>query len=169
MRAPCSTPILVVLAMAASGCASSTAENYPSLAVRPAERMEGSFTPVPQAPAPTPMPEGTLGRLGELEASARAAHARFREQAATARGIVLAGRGTAVGDNRWGAAQIALADLDSLRSQTAVALGDLDQMYVDATVADSDRQAIDASRRAVVAIVAEQDRVLADLRGVAGQ
>lgn len=111
------------------------------------------------------MPEGTLGRLGALEASARAAHARFVEQAPAARALVTAGRGADASDNRWGAAQIALADLDGIRSETAVVLGDIDLMFVDATLADSDRVAIERSRQAIVALITQEDAVLAELRG----
>lgn len=138
---------------------------YPSLELRPAERVAGTFTPVPQAEGPAPMPEGTLGKLGALEATARAAHARFVEQTPSARAVVAAGRGADVSDNRWGAAQIALADLDGIRSEAAIALGDIDLMFVDATLADSDREAIERSRQAILALIAQEDTVLAELRG----
>lgn len=113
------------------------------------------------------MPEGTLGRLGALEAAARAAHARFVAQAPSARAVVSAGRGADVSDNRWGAAQIALADLDGIRSEAAIALGDIDLLFVDATLADSDRAAIERSRQAIVALIAQEDATLAELRAIA--
>lgn len=156
----------VIPAMAA--CAANDGR-YPSLQMRPAERVAGTFEPATPPPAPAPMAEGTLGRLGDLEAAARAAHARFAAQAPEARSLVLAGRGADVTDNRWGAAQIALADLDGIRSETAIALGDIDLMFVDATLTNTERAAIERTRSAIVALVAEEDGVLANLRGEAGQ
>ena len=155
--------LLVALIPACSG----TGGRYPSLELRPAERVAGTFTPAPAAEGPAPMPEGTLGKLGALEAAARAAHARFVEQAPSARATVAAGRGADVSDNRCGAAQIALADLDGIRSEAAIALGDIDLMFVDATLADSDREAIERSRQAIVALIAQEDATLAELRGAA--
>lgn len=156
----------VIPAMAA--CAANDGR-YPSLQMRPAERVAGTFEPATPPPAPAPMAEGTLGRLGDLEAAARTAHARFAAQAPEARSLVLAGRGADVTDNRWGAAQIALADLDGIRSETAIALGDIDLMFVDATLTNTERAAIERTRSAIVALVAEEDGVLANLRGEAGQ
>ncbi|OZA93114.1 hypothetical protein U4960_07625 [Altererythrobacter sp. H2] len=149
-----------------TACAGGSAR-YPSLEIRPAERAEGSFA-VAGGGASTlteaPMPEGTLARLGELEARARAAHSRFVARAPAAGSLVEAGRGADVSDNRWGAAQIALADLDGIRSETAVALGDLDLLYVDATLAFTERDAIGRTRAGIVALIAEEDRILAGLR-----
>lgn len=156
--------VLAVIVAPITAC-SANGGRYPSLELRPAERMTGAFVPVPPTEGPAPMPEGTLGRLGALEASARAAHARFVEQAPAARALVTAGRGADASDNRWSAAQVALADLDGIRSETAVVLGDIDLMFVDATLADSDRVAIERSRQAIVALITQEDAVLAELRG----
>ena len=160
--------LLAVVIPAMAACAANDGR-YPSLQMRPAERVAGTFEPATPPPAPAPMAEGTLRRLGDLEAAARAAHARFAAQAPEARSLVLAGRGADVTDNRWGAAQIALADLDGIRSETAIALGDIDLMFVDATLTNTELAAIERTRSAIVALVAEEDGVLANLRGEAGQ
>ncbi|MBQ94518.1 MAG: hypothetical protein CL510_01610, partial [Actinobacteria bacterium] len=64
----------------------------------------------------------------------------------------------------WAAAQVALADLDSARSNSAVALGDLDILYAAARVQAQDAEAIEAARNVVIALVAEEDAVLERLR-----
>lgn len=145
-----------------AGCAREAA-SYPSLAVRPAERVGGTFTP-PPPPLPGPMPEGTLGRLGDVQAAARAAHDRFLAQLPRARELAAAGGGAGVESDRWAAAQVALADLDSIRSQTAVALGDLDLLFAEATLSFTDRAAVEQTRADVLALIREEDRVLAGLR-----
>jgi hypothetical protein len=65
-------------------------------------------------------------------------------------------------------ASIALADLSSARSRTAVALADLDQLYVAQRVDGGDGIAIAAVRDQVTAWVADEDAVLADLVGRLG-
>ena len=59
---------------------------------------------------------------------------------------------------------MALADLDSARSIAATALGDLDILYTAATVQAQDSAAIAAARETVIALVREEDDVLARLR-----
>ena len=164
------TPRILLLACALPavvGCAAGDGR-YPSLQMRPAERVAGSFEVASPPPSPAPLAEGTLGRLGELEAAAQAAHTRFIAQAPEARRLVLAGRGADVADNRWAAAQIALADLDGIRSETAVALGDVDLLFVDATLGNVERAAVERTREVIVGLVREEDRMLASLRGEAG-
>ena len=77
---------------------------------------------------------------------------------------VQAAGNAAVGSDSWASAQVALADLDSARSNAAVALGDLDILFAAATVQAQDAAAIAAARATVVALVAEEDAVLERLR-----
>ncbi|MFN4112755.1 MAG: hypothetical protein ACK4GD_02305 [Sphingomonadaceae bacterium] len=162
-RAPRVLTLAVSIAIL-SGCAGDGGR-YPSLAMRPAERVEGTFVPAPAAITAAPMAEGTLGRLGDLEAAARTAHARFAAQAPAARSRVQSARGANVADNRWAEAQITLAELDSIRSEAAIVLAEIDLLFVDATLSFSDREAIERSRAAIVAMIAQEDDVLAELRG----
>lgn len=164
MRRSFCLPALALSPLLLAACAADTGR-YPSLAVRPAERVEGSFTPIPSDPGPAPMADGTLGRLGQIESAAKNAHARFVERTPAARSAVSAGRGADPADNRWGAAAVALADLDSIRSEAAIALGDLDLLFADATLGYTERDAIDRTRSEVLALISQQDRVLAELRG----
>lgn len=79
--------------------------------------------------------------------------------------LVNAAAGTDVTSNRWASAQIALASLESARSQAAVPLGDLDLLHANAAIALEQRQAIQAARTAVIGLIAEEDAILSDLRG----
>lgn len=155
-----------------AACASTPGE-YPSLALRDAERVEGTFgadtaDQVPAPPPPPIVPNADLAaRLAELQRQASGFDARFRAAAPAAERLARAAGGT--GSDSWAAAQVALADLDSLRSQAAVSLADLDTLWVDATLEPgSPREAIGAVRESVQAMIAAQDAVLARLRSRAG-
>lgn len=154
---------LVSLAVLA-GCAS-TSGDYPSLAQRPAERVQGAFTPDSAGAAPLPpvLPSADLvARLADLQRQARAIHAEFRNAAPGAER--LANAAGSRGSDSWAAAEVALSDLDSIRSRVAVALADLDALWVDATLEAGPREAIGAARAEIEALVAEEDAVLARLR-----
>lgn len=79
-----------------------------------------------------------------------------------------AARDSARASESWAVASVALADLESARSEAMIALADLDQHYAAARIAGSDANAIAAARDKVTGWIAEQDRVLADLRGRLG-
>ena len=154
-----------LLAMLA-GCANS-AGSYPSLEMRPGERVSGTFEPpAPEAPPPPPAVASAdlVARLAELRAEASAAHGDFLEAAPGARRLASAAAGSAIGSDSWASAQVALADLDSARSRAAVPLGTLDILYVDASIANEARSEIDSVRSAVIAMLEEEDAVLAQLR-----
>jgi hypothetical protein len=140
--------------------------DYPSLAQRPVERVEGAFaTDVPEpAPVPPPAPSADLvARLADLQRDAASLHAQFVEAAPTATRLATAAGAT--GSDSWASAQVALADLDSLRSRVAVSLADLDALWVDSTVEAGPREAIGAARDSVETLVVQEDEVLARLRG----
>jgi hypothetical protein len=154
-------------AMLLTACAS--AGDYPSLAQRPVERIEGKFdtdSPEP-APAPPPAPSADLvARLADLQRDAASLHARFVESSPAA--TRLAAAAGARGSDSWASAQVALADLDSLRSQVAVSLAELDGLWVDSNVEGGPREAIGTARDSVEALVAQEDEVLARLRSRVG-
>lgn len=157
---------ILALAPAALVAACASTGDFPSLAQRPAERVEGTFAPdTAEAAPPAPMaPSADLSqRLANLERDAAAAHAEFA--AATPVATRLAGASGATGSDSWAAAQVALADLDSLRSRAAIALAELDVLWVDSNVEPGPREAVGKARGAVEALVADQDAVLARLRG----
>ncbi|MGN3973728.1 hypothetical protein [Tsuneonella sp. SYSU-LHT278] len=157
---------ILTLIPAALVAACATSGDYPSLAQRPAERVEGTFTPdTSEALVPAPVVPGAdlVARLAELERQARGAHAEFVVGVPAAER--LAARAGPVASDSWAAAQVALADLDSIRSRVAIALAELDSLWVDATLEAGPREAIGSVRSTVEGLVAEEDAVLARLRG----
>lgn len=160
-------------ALSLGACASDTT-NYPSLARRPAERIAAQ---PPKAPAPAttiPADAALPARLAKLVDEARAAHARFGDRRPMAERAIAAGGGAAMGSEGWSIASVALADLESARSEAMVPLADLDQLLAAKLVADGsngdsgDGAAIAAARLQVSQLIAEEDRVLAALRGRLG-
>lgn len=156
-------------ALVLSGCASDT--TYPSLARRPAERPGG----VPPVVSPTPLPPslpsaGMTVRLDGLVDQARAAHARFGERRGRAEQLVAASGRAAMGSEGYAVAIIALAELESARSDAMIALATLDTLYAaDRTThpnePSGDAIAIASARERVMVWVGEEDRVLARLHG----
>ena len=143
-----------------AACAAPQGE-YPSLALRPAERVAGTAQPVAAEPyVPPPTPAAVLGRLGQLTAEAASAHRAFLAQAPAARGAVAAARGGEVGSDAWSLAQVALAGLDAARGRSTIALADLDRLYVDAAVAGGDLQEIGTARDTVASQVDEQNAAI---------
>ncbi|WEK47543.1 MAG: hypothetical protein P0Y56_04420 [Candidatus Andeanibacterium colombiense] len=143
---------------ALSGCAS--AASYPSLSIRAAERVQGTFEPAP-APAyvpPQPATE-TLGKVGQLRADAQAAHTRFLAVAERVR-TAGAGRNAAEGSEAWATAQVALGQLAGAHSETMVPLADLDGLFAEAQNDGEDITEIEQARSAVDALVAEEDKVI---------
>lgn len=159
---------LAVLVTNLTACATPHG-SYPSLAIRDVERAEGRFEPSPAAPLEVPavaLPAtGTLQeRLQALSARGDAANRAFLAGVGRAAQLASAAAGAAVGSDAWASAQVALADLDSARSLTAVTLADLDTEMVAAAVQAEDVSAIEAVRGRVLTHVGEQDEVLARLR-----
>ena len=173
--------LLVTAAMAASLAACSTdKEGYPSLARRPAEQISGAdrvcpveritgiAEPVTPAPPPpqvsVPPSPDLMNRLAGLVDQARSAHSRFGAERGRTEALVSAGAGTPVASESWSIASVALAGLESARSDAMVALADLDQLYAATRIEGGDSTAIAAARDQVDAWVAEEDRVLTDLK-----
>jgi len=163
-----------------SGCASQG--EFPSLARRPAElagegiagtagsgRIAGSGAPAsPARDVPAmqqAVPADLPARLAQLGDAARAAHGRFAGKRERAGQLVGGAINAAVGSEAWAVATVALADLESARSDVMVSLGELDRLYAAARVDGGDGGAIAAVRDQVTAWVADEDAVLADLGG----
>ena len=164
------------LSAALSACAGAS-DDYPSLAIREVERVRGGFDVSPcgecvedaqcvapsPAPTPTPAPPPELPasyaqRTAALLADVRAADAAFQTSLATARSRVAAARGAALGTPAWGSAQVALADLTSKRSATAIPVTDLEKLAVEIELEQLPNiQMRDAYQEAVRIIQAQDD------------
>ena len=145
-----------------AGCASSG--TFPSLAQRESERVSGTMQPPPR-PAYTPAPTSpaTLAQLDGLLASVRSSHQRFTAATPAARSAVAAARGASLGSDAWSQAQVAVAGLESTRSEAMIALADLDRLLVDAAVDGAEVARIGAARDAAAALVAEENATIASL------
>lgn len=127
-------PALLLCACAASG-------DYPSLAIRNAERVQGSATPAAgttEAPPSLPPASADLTtRIASLLGTARKAHAGFQSrQAATERAVSGAG---GIATPAWSTAQVALSGLQTERSGVLTALAELDRLYADARLANPEQ------------------------------
>ncbi|MEO0031910.1 MAG: hypothetical protein RIS94_1668 [Pseudomonadota bacterium] len=153
-------------------------ERFPSLAMRPAERAFGTAQPADAAPVvalpAVPASASVVDRVSALAAQADAAHRAFESRRAAAARLANAARGAAPGSEAWSVAQVALAQLDSARSQGMVAMADLDHLLIAAqetavTGPDSDLNAVRATQAQISAQIAGEDDVIASLRAqVAG-
>jgi hypothetical protein len=155
-------PLLVtaLLASPLSACAGA-AEGYPSLAIRPAERETGSWTPPPAYVPPAPA-AATLTSLDALAAEARSAHAAFTRAAAQNSGTINAARGATSGE-AWARAEVARATLSMAHSRTLIPLASIDRLFVDASNAGEDVNRIAAVQAEVEALAGDEARVLAGL------
>ncbi len=141
---------------------SAPSQEYPTLAVRDIERTGGTMEVEP-APPPAPPPASTLSSLDDLAQAARAAHSQFLAAAPRARSVVASAAGAARGSERWSQAQVAIADLEAQRSQTMIALADLDRIFVAAATSGQATDSISAVRGEIDALVEEQNALIGNL------
>jgi hypothetical protein len=145
----------------------SAGEEYPSLAIRPAERATGTLVPVTPY-VPPPVTPAVADRLGRLAAEVRAAHGAFQQAAPGASSAVNAARGIGLGSEAWSVAQVQLANLESARSRAMIALADLDRLYVDAATQGRALERVAATRDAAIAQVDEENATVNALLGALG-
>lgn len=120
---------LVVLSTAAA-CKAPRDDGYPSLLPRPIEK-RGFAEPAPR-PAPVATPDAALDAAVARQRTALArARAAFGGQADAAERLAARARGAAAGSEPWIAAQVALAELDTLRGGTAGALANIERLAID--------------------------------------
>jgi hypothetical protein len=112
-------------------------------------------------------------RVGALRTLALAAHARFAEQQAAAARLADTARGSAPGTEAWSRATVALASLESARSEGMIAMADLDRLFIAATETaaigtGSDLTVVAPAHSEMEALLGEEDRVIAALGGQIG-
>lgn len=153
----------LLLAPLLAACATPDGE-YPSLALREAERVTGSFEPTAPTPyVPPPTPATVVDQLGRLEAEAASAHQAFLAETAAARRTVASAQGAAFGSDGWARASVAIAGLEGARSRAMIALADLDRLLVEAAVEGGELDRIAAVRNTVTAQVDEQNSTIESL------
>jgi hypothetical protein len=157
--------LLVLLGCSLGACATASDE-YPSLAIRDAERAAGTLQPVEPVPyVPPAPPAAVLDRLDQLAADAASAHQAFLAETPQARSAVAAARGAEPGTDSWARAQVAMAGLESTRSRSMIALADLDRIYVDAAVEGLELTRIATARDRVAAQVDQQNATIDTMLG----
>ncbi len=166
---PCLAAIALPLTLAA--CASADGD-YPSLAILPAERATDIAMPVQPPPVPPPphLAAETGQRIAQAVEQARKAHASFVAGTASAARLVSAARGARAPADSWIEAQVALADLQSLRSQAVIAQADIELMFAQERLAEPDRitptaQALGEARERIGGWVDEENQTLTRLAG----
>jgi hypothetical protein len=148
-----------------AGCASSS-DQYPSLAVRDAERQTGQFTVATPDTAPVQSaasaPE-TFTQLRGFVEQARSAHQQFVAVGTDAAQLVRGARGVRIDDDRRARALVAIARLTTLHGQTTLAMSDLDQLEFQAAAAFDATEDINAAQILVGQMIRDQEAALDSL------
>lgn len=150
-----------------SACAGS-GDRYPSLALRPFETGEAPPSPPPAPIVVATAPAIGAGEIAALRGRAAAAHAAFQRQQPVAARLARAAAGQSVESNTRAQALVALAELTSLRSNTAGVLADLDLHAVNAATALRPDPALEMAQSEAAALVASEDAALVRLWEVMG-
>jgi len=151
-------------ALLLAACAGSD-DRYPSLAIRDAERAVGEFTPT-QSGGSASTPVSALASVQDLKKivdQATESHQAFITARPAASGLVRSARGSGAESDARARALVALADLASKRSETAIPMGDLDLLAAEARTTFAPHEEIVAARALVAGLVSQQDRALAEL------
>lgn len=153
------TPLLSGLLVA--GCASGG--DFPSLAPRPVEQLSME-EPIRVDPPVAPDP-AFRSQVADLLARARAGDAAFER--AYARAAPLARGSGSAGSDSWVQAQEAISRAEVARTETTVALADLDRLAIeraDVPTNESDHSALMEAREFAQALANDQHRRLESLR-----
>ena len=118
---------------------------------------------------PAPSADVTT-RVAQLVKQAHTAHQRFAQKRSGTERLIAAAKGAAVASESWSVASVALADLNSARSDALVALCELDGIYAaeaikaaeTGSMGNADAAAV--AHQEVSALVSEEDGILAHLR-----
>ena len=153
---------LAALACVCTAACASAPGDYPSLAVRDAERVSGTLQPA-EPYVPPPASPAVLANAGSLVEQAAAAHESYRGKLAGARSAVQAARNAGFGSEPWAVASVAIAGLETERSRAMIALADLDRLTVAAATEGGATDELAAAQARVDAMVAEQT---ADIDGL---
>lgn len=148
-----------------TACATPSDE-YPSLAIRDAERVTGTLEPAaPEPYTPPATPPAVIDRLEALAADAANAHRTFLAEVPATRRLVAAARGAEMGSDGWARASVAVAGLEGARSRAMISLADVDRLMVDAAIEGGALERIVAVRDTVTAQVEEQNATIESLLG----
>lgn len=155
-------PLAMIVTL--SACAGGS-DRYPSLAIRDVERASGQFTPA-SAQVQSPIrPVASVAELSALLDRARQSQARFANASREAERLVRSAQSRPIESNARQSALVALADLATLRSDTALTVGDLDLLKAEAATSFAPHVEIDRARAEISAMLDTQDNTLDTLWG----
>lgn len=153
--------LAVLVSLSLTGCASADAR-YPSLAVRDAERVQGTLEPA-SSEEPSVIGISNLDALTAPHDRAREAHARFTAMESEVRNLIAASSGLGPEDDRRARALAGFAQLTTLRAQTALALSDLDLLEVKAATGFKRTREIRDFQSSIIEMIEQQDAALDSL------
>ncbi|WP_324742529.1 hypothetical protein U8326_04100 [Tsuneonella sp. CC-YZS046] len=165
-RASLAAIIAITLGGLTGACAGDSGR-YPSLAIREAERVEGTAQAVEpeEIPAPETPSQDLVTRLEQLKSEADRAHKAFMAAAPGAERQVSAASGAAVASDAWTSAQVAIANLEASRSRLLIALAQLDSLHVTAELEGGARSTISDARNQVDQMAETENEIIARLLG----
>lgn len=146
-------------AVLVTGCAGDK-DRYPSLAIRDVERTAGQFTPTEPEELTPIRPVASAGDIAALLARAEQSHGRFVQTRPGVADLVRMARGRGIESNVRQRALVAFADLTTLRSDTAIAMGNLDLLKAEAATTFAPTEDIELAQAEVATLLAEQDEAL---------
>ncbi len=159
----------LVGAASLAGCVGNS-DRYPSLALREFEtRTDPAPLQQPEETQPPIAEAASAAQIAAIKTAAETAFGQFTRLQPNVATMVRQARGQSVESNARARALVALADLNGQRSATYVHLGDLDQLAAAGTTQYQRTEKIDAARREVTAMIAQQDQVLTALWAEMGQ
>lgn len=155
-------PILIAasaIPLFAGGCGR-VEGTYPSLAIRPIERL--GFEEPAARPVAVAMADPALdARLREVGAGLDEAAAAFASAAGRAQAAAARARGATAGSESWLDAQVGLGELDTLRAATSEEATDVEQLVLArATELQPDYPALTALQDRATGEVARQDATI---------
>ncbi|MEL7199214.1 MAG: hypothetical protein AAGL10_12945 [Pseudomonadota bacterium] len=168
LKTPISFSACALSAVVLSGCAGDP-DRYPSLAVRDIERTAGQFATGGSDTAPPQITAvADTADIQSIMERARTSFMKFEANAVPARREIKAARGQASDSSDYTNALLTLADLSSLRSETALALGEMDLLAAKAKTEFAPTQTLEDAQAQIVSLVEQQDIILAQLWGELG-
>ena len=152
----------VILATVLTGCAAADGR-YPSLAVRDAERLGSPVeVPPPLSVGPT---AASMETVFEALTSANRWNTLFEGDLKGVRQLIDASKGLGPQNDTRAQALVALANLTSLRGQTAGVLATLDQLEAESAVKFHPLKEVRDAQARVAMMLQQQDAVLDSLEG----
>ena len=169
-QAPINLIALGIGSLLVAACAGDKGQ-YPSLAVRDMERVDGQIdTGPPVEPVTLDIsPVIPSQSVAELIAQARVSHRDFLAREPSARRLASSARGSGRDSEARGNAIVALADLTSMRSKTEIPLAGLDLLIAERTNRLESAEDAVAAHAEVLKLVAAQDRTLDNLWSMLGR